>query len=201
MDSQTNKRPREDDAESTDEPTAKRPREELFDLPTFLVMDIIHMMPLEKIVEMYENGGQRIPVKTLARLMEKVLIFPTPDQNTNLSSVNKSFTVGKYRISYEEHGENCVDGTFSHSFTDYITSYHDGNHRLYTNRFRKSTKQRLNFAWLFGDVNEPEPEIERTVEEHTSTYTVQEPVSNPISGRYPISGVSGSRRSPFAMRT
>jgi hypothetical protein len=196
MASQSNKRPRE---QTADEPTAKRPSIEHSTLPTFLVMDIIHMMPLAKIVEMYEEGGQRIPVKTMARLLDKVLTFPR-QLRTNLTGVSKSFTVGKYRIDYEEHGEDCVDGTFSHAFTDYITSFYDGDHRFYMNRFRKSSKQRLNFAWLLG--NGPEPEIVRTVEEEFFSYerqpvreSVPSSTSQAVPSRFPV-----PRRSPFAVR-
>jgi hypothetical protein len=173
-------------------------------LPTCLMMDIIHMMPLEKIVEVYEAGGQRIPVKTMARLLEGKLTFPT-QLDSYPTGVSKSFAVGKYRIAYEEHGENCMDGTFSHSFTDYTTSFYDGNHRFYMHNFRKSSKQRLDFNLPFGGlgVTQNEPEIERTTEEYWDTYPAPEMIEGmlnlSINGSDYASGLPRPRASPFSM--
>lgn len=196
----THKRTREDNAE--DEPAAKRSRTEPF-LPTFLVMKVIHKLPLEQIVEMYEAADKQIPVKTLSLLLKDKLTFPT-QVDKYLTGVGMSFTVGKYRVEYEERGESCVDGTFAHSFTDYNTSFYDGDHRFYMHNFRKASKQRLNFALPFGGlgVNESEADIERSMGEYSATYPM--PEVNTATGSVASSSNAASGRprrfSPFAIR-
>lgn len=169
-------------------------------LPTFIMMDIIHMMPLEKIMEVYEKADKQIPVKVLAHLLEGKLTFPT-QVNKYLTGVAKSFTIGKYKVEYEERGESCVDGTFVHSFTDYNTSFYKGNHRFYMHNFRKASKQRLNFALPFGGlgVSENEVEIERTTEEYWDTYPMPEPVN--MANATVSTNLPRPRASPFAKCT
>jgi hypothetical protein len=154
-------------------------------LPANVVINIIHFLPLDTVVSLYEDAQQRIPVRVLARLLSDKLKVEIK-KDTYFTNTWVEFSRGKYRFTFKEKWSNSIYNTTSYFFTDYITSIYDGDHCFYTNTFRRSKVYESTVPLLGGQ--------SRLTEEKTSEWTSI--MERRKSSSSPFQSVR--RRSPFA---